>query len=132
MAHCADTAATVADPAAARTLIDALAPYDTAITFAGSQFYGAIARPLARLATLLGDYDQAETWFAVAHDLHAKFEAPFWTALGQLDHADLCIARRADGDVERARELTTSAGATAAEYSCTGLTRRAAALLVDL
>jgi hypothetical protein len=52
-------------------------------------------------------------------------------ALGQLDHADLCLARRADGDLERARELATTAAATAAEYGCAGLTRRAEALLAE-
>ena len=98
----------------------------------GALVVGAIARPLARAATLLGDYDQAEEWFAIAHDIHDRLQAPFWTALGQLDHADLCLARRADGDLERARELVTTAAATAAEYGCAGLTRRADALLADL
>ena len=93
---------------------------------------GAVARPLARCATLLGDYDQAEEWFAIAHDIHERLEAPFWSALGQLDHADLCLARRADGDPERARELVTTAAATAAEYGCAGLTRRATGLLAAL
>ena len=108
-------------------------PYATqVIAPAQSLVHGAVARPLARAATLLGDYDQAEDWFAIAHDIHARLQAPFWTALGQLDHADLCLARRADGDLERARDSSTTAAATAAEYGCAGLTKRAAALLADL
>jgi hypothetical protein len=84
-----------------------------------------MARPLARAATVLGDYDQAEQWFATAHDIHARLQAPYWTALGQLDHADLCLTRRGDGDLQRARQLITTAAQTAAEYGCAGLIRRA-------
>ena len=68
----------------------------------------------------------------MAHDIHARLQAPFWTALGQRNHADLCLARRADGDLERARDFAQIAAATAAEYGCAGLTKRAAALLADL
>jgi tetratricopeptide (TPR) repeat protein len=102
------------------------------ISPSGVVVLGAVARPLARAATLLGDYDQAEAWFATAHDIHQRLQAPFWTALGQLDHADLCLARRADGDLEHARKLVTTAAATAAEYGCGGLTKRAAALLAEI
>jgi hypothetical protein len=42
------------------------------------------------------------------------------------------VARRADGDLERARNLATSPAGSAAEYGFGGLTKRAAALLTDL
>jgi hypothetical protein len=87
-----------------------------------------MARPLARAATLLGEYDEAEAWFEIAHDLDARLPAPFWVALGQLDHADLCLTRRADGDLDRALDLATTAAATAAELGFAGLAKRAAAL----
>ena len=57
---------------------------------------------------------------------------PTGSPAAQLDHADLCLARRADGDLERARQLVTTAAATAAEYGSAGLTRRADKLLADL
>jgi tetratricopeptide (TPR) repeat protein len=98
----------------------------------GDFVLGANARPLARAATALGRYEQAEQWFALAHDVHERLRAPFWIARGQLDHADLCLARRADGDIDRARELATTAAATATEYGCNGLTERAARLLATL
>ncbi len=130
MSSFADAVATVRDESAARTLIERLAPYAThVIVPAPTLVTGAITRPLARAATLLGDYDQAEHWFAIAHDIHHRLQAPYWTALGQLDHADLCLTRRADGDLERARHFARTASATAAEYGCGGLTKRAAALL---
>lgn len=78
---------------------------------------------------MLGDYDQAEEWFATAHELHTRLRAPFFTALTQLDYADLCSARRAKGDLDHARNLATTAAATAAEFGCAGLIKRAAALL---
>ena len=83
-------------------------------------------------ATLLGDYDQAEQWFATAHDIHNRLRTPYWTALGQLDHADLCFARHAEGDLQRACDLASAAAATADDYGCTGLAKRAAALLTAL
>jgi class 3 adenylate cyclase/tetratricopeptide (TPR) repeat protein len=126
MANLLDAAAIIQDHAVARTLVERVAPYaNHVIALGGSMVNGATARPLARAATILGDYDQAEAWFAIAHDIHGRLQAPFWTALGQLDHADLCLARRADGDLERARDLATTAAATAAEYGCAGLTKRA-------
>ena len=133
MANVTDAAAITADPTVARTLVEQLAPYaNHVISPAGIMLNGAVARPLARAATLLGDYDLAETWLATAHDIHARLEAPYWTAHGQLDHADLCLARRADGDLAHARDMVTTAAATAAEYGCAGLTKRATALLVNL
>jgi uncharacterized protein HemY len=87
--------------------------------------HGAIARPLGRLASLLGDYGKAEVYFRVALDLHARLEAPYWTAVTQLDYADMLVARDAGGDVEQARELSANALATARQYGCAGVEARA-------
>jgi class 3 adenylate cyclase/tetratricopeptide (TPR) repeat protein len=128
-----DGAASAGSLDAAHVLVEKVRPYaDQLAAPTATVVKGAIARPLARCATLLGDYEQAEEWFGIAHDIHTRLQAPFWTALGQLDHADLCLARRADGDNERSRELATTATATADEYGCAGLTRRAERLLAGL
>jgi hypothetical protein len=133
MANLVDAAASVEDHAAARVLFDRLAAYaNQVIVPYGPVVNGAFARPLARAATLLGNYAQAEAWFAIAHDIHARLQAPFWIARGQLDHADLCVARRAEGDPQRARDFATISAATAGEYGCAALATRAAALLADL
>ena len=133
MSDLLDVAVATRNQTVARTLVDRVAPFAAhVVETAAALISGVIARPLARAATLLGDYEQAEEWFAIAHDIHERLEAPFWTALGQLDHADLCLARRADGDLDLARELISTATATAAEYGCAGLTRRADALLASL
>lgn len=125
-----DVAATTGERAAARTLVDRVAPHATQVVSPTAVLVrGAIARPLARAATVLGEHDRAEEWFAIAHDIHARLHAPYWIALGQLDHADLCLARRADGDVERARDLIGTAATIASEHGCAGLTTRADKLL---
>ena len=133
MADLLDAAVTTGDHAVARELVDRVAPFADHISQPAPAFVvGAVARPLGRAATLLGDHDRAEAWFAIAHDLHTRLRAPYWAARGQLDHADLCLARRGDGDVDRARELATTAAATGDEYGCAGLITRAEALLAGL
>jgi tetratricopeptide (TPR) repeat protein len=133
MANLADGAATVGDRQAARMLIDRLEPFaDQVLVPSLRASSGAIARPLARAATLLGEYDRAEEWFTIAHDIHERLRTPFWIARTDLDHAELCLTRRADGDLERARELATTAAATAAQYGCAGLAKRADALLAAI
>jgi len=42
------------------------------------------------------------------------------------------LARRTDGDLARARDLATTASATAAQYACGALTKRAADLLASI
>ncbi len=80
MANLIDAAATTGDSAAASVLIERVAPFASHVISPSSVLVrGAVARPLARAATLLGDYDQAEAWFAIADDLHARLRAPFWT-----------------------------------------------------
>jgi class 3 adenylate cyclase len=133
MANLTDAAATTRNVGAAQQLVERLRPYaDHVICPGGPIVNGVAARSLGRAATLLGDYDDAESWFAIAHEMHERLRAPYWTARAQLDHADLCLARRSAGDVERARTLITTAAATAAEYGCAGLTRRAENLLTQI
>lgn len=133
MSDLTDVAAATRDRTAARTLSDRLTPFATHVNSPSAVLLrGSIARPLARVATLLGDYSQAEQLFTVAHDTNARLRAPFYMALGQLDHADHCLERQAHGDLERARDLAHTAAATADEFGCGALTTRAAALLASL
>jgi tetratricopeptide (TPR) repeat protein len=133
MANIADAAATVGDQPSARLLVDRLTPFAHHVTCpAGVLVLGAVARPLARAAALVGKHADAEQWFTLAHDIHRRLHAPYWEARGQHDHADLCLARGADGDAVRARNLATTAAATAAQYGCAGLATRAEILLAHL
>jgi hypothetical protein len=133
MVNATDAGASLADERACETLLTKLAPFaDQVVLPAGILVQGALARSLARAATVLGNYQQAEAWFALAHDTHARLGTPYWGARGQLDHADLYLTRHADGDPERARDLIVAAAATAAEFGCAGLVKRADVLLATI
>lgn len=133
MSDLLDVAASTGDRDIARVLVDRVAPFADHVAEPTSALVaGALGRPLGRAATILGDFDQAEEWFALAHAIHSRLRTPYWTARSQLDLADLCLARRADGDAERASELVAAAAATAAEYDFAGLTQSAAGLLDSL
>jgi class 3 adenylate cyclase len=125
MAQIADAAATTEQKAVTSALVERLGLLaEHVVTPGGVIVMGAMARPLARLATILGDYDRAESWFTTAHETHAQLRAPFWTAVGQLDHADLCLRRREGDDMRRAEQLATTAAASAAEFGFNGLAAR--------
>ena len=64
MSDLADAAVLTGDQAVARMLVDRLAPFADHVVSPAVLVRGAIARPLARAATLLGEYEQAEHWFA--------------------------------------------------------------------
>jgi hypothetical protein len=94
MRNLLDVAVNTGDRRATQTLVDRVAPWlGQVIVPAAVIVDGAIARPLARGATLLGDYDRAEEWIGVAHEIHVRLQAPFFIALGQLDHADRATNR---------------------------------------
>jgi hypothetical protein len=124
-----DAAVVTQSPAIAEDLMDRIAPYANQVVSPETNIvHCSIARPLGRAATLLGDFGKAEEYFGIAHETNGALKAPFWTAHCQLDHADLCMARREDGDPQRARDFVAAASATAAAYGYAGLARRADAL----
>jgi len=91
-----------------------------------------VARPLGRLATLLGRYDDAETHLRAALAMHQRMQAPYWIARTQLDLAELCIARKGPTDAAAARELIGQAQRTVDQYGYAGLTPQAERLLQRL
>ena len=88
-----------------------------------------VAHHLGVLATTLGRYDEAETWFAAAAAIHERLGAPHWLARTRLELARMLLARQAAGDAERARDLLDQAMATARDLGLGNLERRAVALL---
>jgi hypothetical protein len=133
MANIADAAGAVGDRHTAGLLVERLTPFASQVICPfGTMVLGAVARPLARVAALVGQHADAERNFVLAHDVHTRLHAPYWFARGQLDHADLCMTRVDEGDQERARHLATTAAVTAADYGCAALSKRAAALLATI
>lgn len=132
MVNLLDAAVSTGGSGAAAELAARVAPYaDLVICPAGVTVNGAVARALGRAATVSGDLEAAEEHFVTAHRIHARLGAPYWTARAELDHAELCLARRGRGDVARARELATKAAGTSEEFKCAALLARAEELLTS-
>jgi tetratricopeptide (TPR) repeat protein len=96
-------------------LYDLLLPYqDRCAAISGYALtWGAVSRPLGRLATLLSRYEEAERHFEAALALNARIRARVWGAHTQHDYAHMLLARGAPGDRDKAAALATTALATA-------------------
>ena len=129
MVYAADAAASLEDAELGATVLDLLTPFEDEVAAPMATAPGAVARPMGRVAAMLGRHDDADRWFALALDLHTRLEAPYLIARTELEWAECLIARgvpmsdpRVGPALERTRE-------TAATYGYPGLERRAAALL---
>ena len=74
---------------------------------------GPLSRSAGVLATLAGDFAGAEAHFEDAMAVSRRIGAPPHVARTSVDYARMLLERRADGDVERARELLDRAAPTA-------------------
>ena len=120
----ADCAADVRRTDAAPRLYQQLLPYADRYAFLSCTDSGALARPLGRLATLLGRYDDAERHLRDALTMHERMGARFWTGRTRIDQAELCLARRADDDAASARDHLAEAQRFVDEYGLAGLQLR--------
>lgn len=128
----ADCAADLRRADAAPTLYDQLLPYADRFAFLSCTDSGALSRPLGRLATLLGRYDDADRRLHDALAMHEHMGARFWTGRTRIDQAELCLARRTDGDLVSARDHLDAAQRIADEYGLGGLQLRIDRLRADL
>jgi tetratricopeptide (TPR) repeat protein len=127
-----ETAAWVGDTSAADLLFDRLAPYEPQGILTGATFTGIVGMTLARLATVLGRYDDANGLFERADAQLRALDAPYLQARNQVDWARLLRTNGSDGDLRRARELLDEALTTAATFGCAGVERRANELAVSV
>jgi class 3 adenylate cyclase/tetratricopeptide (TPR) repeat protein len=129
----ADAAIEVQDPKYARPLFDLLVPWAdqfASVGIAGAE--GPVSHYLGGLATVLGRYGEADSYFAHAAAVNDRAGAKFFAARTDLRWGQMLSTRGAPGDAETARDLLTKARATAAEHGYGNLERRAAAALQDL
>jgi hypothetical protein len=118
------------EPTWAATLRSRLVPYADHVALpAGGVTIGAFAHYIGILATVEGDYDQAEASFRRAADLHTRISAPILLARTRLEWARMLLARRQAGDADRSRELLGQALTTARELGHAKVERDAVALL---
>jgi predicted ATPase len=127
--QCAAVAAFLGDRAGARVLFDLLAPYGSQIVFTNAGAPGAVAHYLAILAATFGDFDEAQSRFAVAATTHERIGTPTWLARTRVEWARMLLARAKPGDTEQAHDLLRQALATARDRGLTNIERRAVELL---
>ncbi len=129
----ADAAIEVQDPKYARPLFDLLVPCAdqfASIGMAGAE--GPVSHYLGGLATVLGRYGEADSYFAHAAAVDDRAGAKFFAARTDLGWGRMLAKRGAPGDADRARDRLARAHATAAEHGYGNVERRAAAALHDV
>jgi hypothetical protein len=81
------------------------------------------------LATVLGRFDEADSDFQSAAQLHQRLAAPTWLARTRLEWARMLLRRGGPGDADRARELLGQSLATARELGLGAVERQVSTLL---
>jgi tetratricopeptide (TPR) repeat protein len=128
----AERAGRARDAAVAASLYDGLVPFGDKFAYASSICRGPIAHYLGILATVRERYEDAEAHFGDAAALNERMQAPFHLARTQLEWARMLSERAGPGDIDRARALLEQAAATAHEFGCAQVERRAHRLLDEL
>jgi len=110
-----------------------LAPWsDQLSTNGGGSTNGPVSHFLGGLATVLGRYDEADSYFARATAFNRRMQARFFTAQTDLLWGRMLTQRGAPGDSQQARALLTDAHASAQAHGYGSIERRSAAVLRDL
>ena len=125
----ADVSAGLGDTDSAAVLYGRLRPYEGQLAIRPPGGTGSIDRHLGRLATTLGEFDDAERHFERATAIYTKLAAPGWLARTQFGSADLLLRRGRPNDRRKAVELLGEATATARLLGLRGLERQAQALI---
>lgn len=124
--HCGD--AQFAGP-----IFDRLSPWAEHSVASGSvTASGLVSQSLGGLATVLRRYDQADAYFEQSAAMSARMNAKFFGAITNLLWGNLLAERKADGDIEKARDLLAKAQGTAEAQGYGNVERRAAAALLLL
>ena len=125
MGACADNAVELGHERAAQSIYEKLRPFSDLVAFPMGTFYGALARPLGRLAHLLGQRQEAASLFGSALLTHERFGYPYLIARTKLDYADMLFDRGESSDAARAKEMVGEALVAAETYGYGGLQARA-------
>jgi hypothetical protein len=86
---------------------------------------GPVALQLGALSTSLGRFGEAERHLEEALEITEKLEAPYWTALTQLEWAKMLRARADEGDEATAVSLVSESAQSARELGFGQLERAA-------
>ena len=129
----AEAAIHCGDPKYAGPLFDRLAPWaDQSVASGSVTASGLVSHSLGGLATVLGRYDEADSYFTQSSASSARMRAKFYGAMTDLHWGCMLAERQAEGDTEKARELLTKAQTAATANGYGNVERRAAAAIQDL
>ena len=124
---CAETAAGLDDARWSAALAELLLPYEHQLVYNGLVPFGAMGATLGRLALARGELDDAERFFGRSLETEEQMRAPVLESRSRLGLARVAIARAAEGDAERARELLDRVLEVAREHGLTALEAEALA-----
>jgi tetratricopeptide (TPR) repeat protein len=114
----------------ARPVFDQLVPWaDQFAASGGATASGPVSLYLGGLASVLGRYDEAQTYFAQAAAMNAQMGATYFAARTDLLWGRMLAARQAPDDAERARDLLAKARSAAVANGYQDVARRAAEAL---
>jgi tetratricopeptide (TPR) repeat protein len=116
---------------AAGSLFEMLQPWHGHVIDNGLTIQGPVAHFLGGLATVLGVYDQAESYFAEADRMSKGMKARFFSARTDVAWAKMLLVRGRSGDGGRARQLLAEAHANATRLGYGTVARRAAVAAND-
>jgi tetratricopeptide (TPR) repeat protein len=113
------------DEASALVLYQSLLPYSGRNSCNGPTCLGPVDRALGVLASLRGEFEDAERYFAASTELCQRLRTPTCLARTNLDWARMLERRDGQGDSERAHRLAGQALAAAEELGMARVARRA-------
>ncbi len=113
----------------AELLYDLLAPFHSQIGFNGLIAFEPVAMYLGGLCTVVGRYEEAESYLEESERLSRHLGSAFFLARTELAWGRMLLARRAEGDSARAAAKLGAAHETASARGYGGVARRAAEAL---
>ncbi len=116
----------------AARLLEQLEPWSGQLAATGGSALSPVSHYLGGLATVLGDFDRAESYFEQSADMSRRMGAVFFAARTTLLWGRMLVLRGLPGDVDRGRRLLTEALEVARSRSYGGVERRATAALAGI
>jgi tetratricopeptide (TPR) repeat protein len=126
MVDFAEAAIECRDPKYARPLFDRLEPWGEQLPATGASALGPVNHYLGGLATVLGRYDDAESYFSRAAAFSRRVGAKFFAARTELLWGAMLAERGSPGDREKARDLLINAHGVSVAHGYGNVARRAA------
>ena len=127
----ASVAAALREKVVCRSLFEKLAPFHDQVVFNGMAMRFPVAYHLGALTSVLGRFEEAETYFAEAADLNQRGDMAYSSAMTDLAWGEMVATRDADTDRGRAQDLLSSSLTIALDHGYAAVERQARAALAS-